>query len=85
MPAVLNPGKDDKVLGLALSGIIWGPSCFWDLWSWTQDREFLLWFAPALATWSRWHLANRDRNADGWLEPGMNGCQRSTPEVEQAA
>lgn len=84
MPAVLNPGKDDRALVLDYSGTIWGPSCFWDLWSWTRDREFLGWFTPALAQWSRWWLANRDRNGDGWLEPGVNACQKAAPEREKA-
>jgi len=76
MPGVMERGKSSAESFLAdYSSIIWGPGCYWDLWSWTRDREFLRWFTEAAAQWSRWYLSNRDRNRDGWLEPGVNGCR----------
>ncbi len=78
MPGVMDPGhKDDQAFALDYSGTTWGPCCYYDLFNWTQDRDSLTWFADACATWARWWLDNRDRNADGWLEPGVNACRPS--------
>jgi hypothetical protein len=75
MPSVMDPGhKDDKAFGLDITSHAWGPCCYWDLFAWSRDRKFLAWFADACAKWARWWLANRDRNHDGWLEPGPNAC-----------
>ena len=30
--------------------------------------------------WARWWKANRDRNHDGWLEPGVNACRPASPQ-----
>ncbi|MBU4211796.1 MAG: hypothetical protein KKD33_04345, partial [Verrucomicrobia bacterium] len=81
MPSTMNPGhKDDKAFGLDISGTTWGPCCYWDVFAWARDREYLLWFADACAKWARWWLANRDRNGDGWLEPGPNACRPASEE-----
>jgi hypothetical protein len=81
IPSAMWSGhKDDKGLGLDISGITWGPCCYWDIFAWSKDREYLRWFTDACATWARWWLANRDRNGDGWLEPAMNGCRPSSEE-----
>ena len=84
MPGVMNPvGVGDTVFALDYTGTTWGPCCYYDLAPWIADREFLGWFADSCATWGRWWLANRDRNGDGWLEPGVNECAPSTPEFRE--
>ena len=76
MPGVMDPGKDDEVaFSLDYSGTTWGPCGYWDCFAWTRDREFLAWFAD-LRQVARWWKANRDRNHDGWLEPGVNAAGR---------
>ena len=84
MPGVMIRGKDDSAFWRDYSSMIWGPQCYWDIWSWTRSRELLESFTPAVAKWSRWWLTNRDRNGDGWIEPGLNGCRPSLPgEIEE--
>ena len=80
MPGVMSPGKGDGALMLDYSGTTWGPCCYWDIFAWTQDKQYLGWFTDSCAKWARWWKANRDRNHDGWLEPGVNACKPSTPE-----
>ncbi len=84
MPGVMNVGfKDDKAFSLDYGGMTWGPCCYGDLFAWSGDREFLGRFTDACATWARWWLANRDRNGDGWIEPGLNGCQPAPQEFRE--
>jgi hypothetical protein len=84
MPGVMNPGfKDDSAFSLDYSGTTWGPCCYGDLFAWSQDREFLSRFADACAKWARWWFENRDPNHDGWIEPGLNGCQPSSKEYRE--
>lgn len=81
MPGNMNPGhKDDRAFALDYSGTTWGPACYWDVFAWSQDMEFLQWFSDACAQWTRWWLNSRDKNGDGWIEPGTNGCKPSTSE-----
>lgn len=85
MPGVMvGRDKGDGCFALDYSGTTWGPCCYWDLFSWSHDREFLGWFADACAQWARWFRDNRDRDGDGWLEPGVNACKPSAPEFREA-
>ncbi|MHB9024239.1 MAG: MGH1-like glycoside hydrolase domain-containing protein [Armatimonadota bacterium] len=84
MPSVMNPGyKDDRAFGLDISGTTWGPCCYWDIFAWSRDRDYLRWYADACAKWARWWLDNRDRNGDGWIEPGINGCLPASEEFKK--
>lgn len=84
MPGVMIPGdKGDGCFSLDYSGNASGPCSFWDLQAWLQDEEFLGWFADANGKWVRWWLENRDRDGDGWLEPGVNSCKPSSPEFRR--
>ncbi len=81
MPGVMNRGpKDDQAFTLDYSQTAWGPFGYWDQFAWTRDRRFLASHADACAAWAKWWLANRDRNGDGWIEPGVNDCKPSTPQ-----
>jgi hypothetical protein len=63
-----------------LSGINWPPSTFRDIFAWSQAWDQLPPMAEASEQYARWILDNRDRDRDGWLEPGVNGCAPSTAE-----
>jgi len=85
IPAIMVPNhKDDTGIGLDYSGFNWVPLCYVDIYSWTREKGLLEWFAQSCEKWAEWILDNRDRNHDGWLEPGINGKQSSTEEFRKA-
>lgn len=76
VPGVMNPGiKDDRAFSLDYSSFNWMPFCYIDTFSWTRDRKYLEWFAEGCGKWAKWLIGNRDRNSDGWVEPGVNACR----------
>jgi len=84
LPAVLDPGpKDDSGFSLDNTGLNWPPLCYRDIHAWTGDNTFLEWFAKACDPWARWILENRDRNGDGWIEPGTNGCKPASEDYRK--
>ncbi len=84
MPGVMNSGKDDEAFLRDYSSTTWGPCGYWDIFAWTRDRQYLCWFADACAKWADWWKSNRDRNHDGWLEPGVNACLPASEELRAA-